>query len=662
MYKMQFSNLLQSNGAIAGASGDPVMTPQSGEFLEVSEKLNFQAVMEEGDQLGVGKEPADDGALVLELGGAVSAVIKSVAQVGVFASLQDVPLGDKVIDAVSGAIEAVSGTIVPKDAPTDDSTLVVDSTLDIETAQMFYMTADHKPIPAAAQAPTLDGSLIDPSRTAPTGRAESEVSPAFSTESTVLQGVSRVDQGVVLRARLDTEMVLAQTSAQAMGPQARAGNDVDLSSNDDTIEMPFLSATSGVAPVDIESSAGKLIDPIAFHAQKSENAIVSQTDTSNQNADVAAQPSQSTAKSAELTEASLLPALSGRRDAEVSDVVLRDTAMSGPENASKQQQTFQSQVEIPISSQGLAAVQSLNAKSLNKPEALIEAGSTANRTENQDETGVAPSTSSTPVQAVAAPAPSSNPVVSKAEASGVTQQANDSPVVDHGDADVVPVDASVAESSTDTPIQSHSVPSAAERSAALYSGMADNAAIQAVADGGARMQDFEMTSLYGGTDSISAQLDQLSQTDPLTQTSRVELPARLAAQIADVAKQLPDGPIEISLSPEELGKVKLTFQVSEGGAMNVVVAAERAETLEFMRRNIDSLLAEFSDLGYEGSSFQFQQDDQSASGDQSNQSESGRSNGTIGSADTVQASQSDTNLSSPVRLHLDGSAGMDLRL
>lgn len=286
-------------------------------------------------------------------------------------------------------------------------------------------------------------------------------------------------------------------------------------------------------------------------------------------------------------------------------------------------------------------------------------GSITNRAEKLDETTVL---SSPPVPNTAPTGPSLKSTISKAEFLSVTQRGADTLVVDHGDVK----SAAIEKVSKDPPIdmipQSNSVSSAAERSAALYSGVTENVTRQAIPDGGSRLQDTEITSLYGSADSLSAPLGQVSQIDLLPQTSRVELPAHLAAQIADAARQLPDGPIEISLSPEELGKVKLTFQVSENGAMNVVVAAERAETLELMRRNVDSLLAEFSDLGYEGSSFQFQQDDQNASGDQSDQSGAGRSNGTLGSADNVQSSTLDTDLLSPVRLHLDGTAGMDLKL
>lgn len=147
-----------------------------------------------------------------------------------------------------------------------------------------------------------------------------------------------------------------------------------------------------------------------------------------------------------------------------------------------------------------------------------------------------------------------------------------------------------------------------------------------------------------------------------TQELQVDFSSRFATQISEAAKQLPDGPIEISLSPEELGKVKLTFQVSEAGAMNVVVAAERPETLELLRRNADTLLQDFQDLGYEQSSFEFQQDGQSAEqngdGEQPNR-ESFDFNASAGQSPLNAPETSDMPLA---RLTLDAASGVDIRL
>ena len=69
--------------------------------------------------------------------------------------------------------------------------------------------------------------------------------------------------------------------------------------------------------------------------------------------------------------------------------------------------------------------------------------------------------------------------------------------------------------------------------------------------------------------------------------------------------------IELMLSPEELGPVRLTFTQSETG-VTVNVHADRAETLELLRRNIDTLAQEFLDIGYESAEFTFERRDAEA--------------------------------------------------
>ena len=70
---------------------------------------------------------------------------------------------------------------------------------------------------------------------------------------------------------------------------------------------------------------------------------------------------------------------------------------------------------------------------------------------------------------------------------------------------------------------------------------------------------------------------------------------------------LRDGPVELSLSPEELGKVKMTLSATDG-AMTLVVTAERHDTLDLLRRNIDQLAQDFRDLGYDSLEFSFGQE------------------------------------------------------
>lgn len=78
----------------------------------------------------------------------------------------------------------------------------------------------------------------------------------------------------------------------------------------------------------------------------------------------------------------------------------------------------------------------------------------------------------------------------------------------------------------------------------------------------------------------------------------------LGQQVAEAAARFPDRPIELTLAPEELGRVRLTLATTEAGlTMNVL--ADRPETLDLLRRNIDQLAQDFRDLGFTNLAFSF---------------------------------------------------------
>jgi len=75
-------------------------------------------------------------------------------------------------------------------------------------------------------------------------------------------------------------------------------------------------------------------------------------------------------------------------------------------------------------------------------------------------------------------------------------------------------------------------------------------------------------------------------------------------QLAHAAANANDRTVELTLSPEELGKVRMTLQAGDSSIV-VSVQADRSETLDLMRRNIDSLARDFRELGYSDVSFSF---------------------------------------------------------
>lgn len=142
--------------------------------------------------------------------------------------------------------------------------------------------------------------------------------------------------------------------------------------------------------------------------------------------------------------------------------------------------------------------------------------------------------------------------------------------------------------------------------------------------------------------------------DPVA--ARTDVPRHMAQQIAEVARMMPDRPVELTLSPEELGRLRMTFTV-EGNTLSVALSAERPETMDLMRRHIDALAQELREIGYDDVSFDFAQGGGSDSqkGDEAG-SEAGFT--TSDWSDTA----TDTLPPVPARLDLTGSGGMDIRL
>jgi hypothetical protein len=78
----------------------------------------------------------------------------------------------------------------------------------------------------------------------------------------------------------------------------------------------------------------------------------------------------------------------------------------------------------------------------------------------------------------------------------------------------------------------------------------------------------------------------------------------LAAQITTYASQGQAGTVELALAPEELGKIKLIL-TPDGDNLRVVIQAERAETMELLRRSTDGLLADMRQSGFANTSLSF---------------------------------------------------------
>ncbi|MGB7240575.1 MAG: flagellar hook-length control protein FliK, partial [Sulfitobacter sp.] len=139
-----------------------------------------------------------------------------------------------------------------------------------------------------------------------------------------------------------------------------------------------------------------------------------------------------------------------------------------------------------------------------------------------------------------------------------------------------------------------------------------------------------------------------------TPLNRSETPVMIGRQMAEAIRQLPGGPVELALNPEELGRVRLSIATSEAGIV-VNVLAERPETLILMRRNIDQLAAEFHSLGYGQIDFSFD-------GGQSNENRDGSGDRQRSGHGPLNDVTTHGNVVPNASISLVQSDGLDLRL
>ena len=120
-------------------------------------------------------------------------------------------------------------------------------------------------------------------------------------------------------------------------------------------------------------------------------------------------------------------------------------------------------------------------------------------------------------------------------------------------------------------------------------------------------------SLLAGTEGGAPVSPQVSHAAPAGPGALAHPAAAVVQQLVHAIGHLAHGQIEVSLSPEELGRVRLTMIPGEN-SMLLSIQADRTDTLALLRRNIDQLASDLRDLGYANLSFQFG----------SNQSDGGR--------------------------------------
>lgn len=133
-----------------------------------------------------------------------------------------------------------------------------------------------------------------------------------------------------------------------------------------------------------------------------------------------------------------------------------------------------------------------------------------------------------------------------------------------------------------------------------------------------------------------------------------QLHTTVARQLADALKNGADRPIELTLSPAELGRVRMSLSASEAG-VSVMIHADRPETLDLMRRNIAELDREFADMGYAEAAFSFSGGD--GAPDQRDDSAPGQTNQPARDLPPI-ATQPETH----EEIALSPSSAMDIRI
>ncbi len=138
---------------------------------------------------------------------------------------------------------------------------------------------------------------------------------------------------------------------------------------------------------------------------------------------------------------------------------------------------------------------------------------------------------------------------------------------------------------------------------------------------------------------------------PMASAARPEMIRSIAAQMVAAAPRGMQAPVEIALNPEELGQVKMSVTTTDTSVV-MTIAAERPETLELMRRNLEQLTSEFRDLGYSDINFVFTGD----GSESANNSEGSHDNQSGSSAEQEQVALTEKQTPSAT------SSGVDVRV
>lgn len=166
------------------------------------------------------------------------------------------------------------------------------------------------------------------------------------------------------------------------------------------------------------------------------------------------------------------------------------------------------------------------------------------------------------------------------------------------------------------------------------------------------------TALHGLDGARMDRADTLSQANqPRAPLTQAQIPSQIGQQMAGAARQIAPGTIELQLYPEELGRLRIQFDISEQ-TLIVSISAERTDTADLMRRHIDQLAREMQTLGYRDVQFQFDGGGSPGAEDRAQHSDQDTPRKTGHGPDLANAAQSALPPPSPAT----GETGLDLRI
>lgn len=96
----------------------------------------------------------------------------------------------------------------------------------------------------------------------------------------------------------------------------------------------------------------------------------------------------------------------------------------------------------------------------------------------------------------------------------------------------------------------------------------------------------------------------MTQDSPALARSGPSHPVQQVATAFSLNPPEQPGRIELTLTPENLGKLHFDFR-PEGDSLSIILSAERPETLDLMRRHLPDLIAELRQLGLEPGNLSF---------------------------------------------------------